>query len=65
MADSQQSLPAMPETLTSNELAALLRVTPETLRRKRLRGEIPEPFMDTTRPRWSRAQIEAWLKGGH
>lgn len=60
MTDTQATLP---ETLTAGELAALLKVTPDTLRRKRLRGEIPKPFLDTTRPRWSREQIDIWLAG--
>ncbi|MCC7172799.1 MAG: helix-turn-helix domain-containing protein [Planctomycetes bacterium] len=50
-----------PEYLTAPEFAALLRVDQRTLRALRHAGEVPNPIMIGTRPRWRRADVDAWL----
>lgn len=52
-----------PETLNLTELAALLGIGLDALKRKRTEGSIPKPILDGRYPRWSRQQIERWLEG--
>lgn len=49
------------EFLTAPEFAALLRVDQRTLRALRHAGDVPAPIMIGTRPRWRRADVDAWL----
>ena len=49
------------EFLTAAEFAALLRVDQRTLRALRHAGDVPAPIMIGTRPRWRRADVDAWL----
>ncbi|MBI4884929.1 MAG: helix-turn-helix domain-containing protein [Actinobacteria bacterium] len=50
-----------PEFLTAPEFAALLRIDERTLRALRHAGEVPTPIMIGTRPRWRRADVDAWV----
>ncbi|MCC7172165.1 MAG: helix-turn-helix domain-containing protein [Planctomycetes bacterium] len=50
-----------PEFLTAPELAARLRIDERTLRSLRHAGDVPAPVLVGTRPRWRRADVDAWL----
>ncbi len=52
-----------PETLNATELAKVLGISLDTLKRKRQAGEIVKPILDGRYPRWSREQVEKWLRG--
>ncbi|MCK6445769.1 MAG: helix-turn-helix domain-containing protein [Planctomycetes bacterium] len=49
------------EFMTAPEFADLLRVDQRTLRSMRHAGDVPPPIMIGTRPRWRRADVDAWL----
>ncbi|MBI5432548.1 MAG: helix-turn-helix domain-containing protein [Planctomycetes bacterium] len=50
-----------PELLTAAEVASLLRVDACTLRQMRRMGETPPSLQVGRRPRWRRADVDAWL----
>lgn len=53
----------MTTQLTTADVAAILRVEPETVRSYRTRGLFPEPDGHLGRtPWWTRETIEAWQK---
>ena len=52
---------AMPELLTREEVAALLRVDARTLRRLELEGEVPPAITIGGSKRWRRTTMERWL----
>ena len=67
--DTVVSLDTMPrpeptfDYLTSEELAAWLRVSPSTLCRWRKTGQGPRcTWLSSTCPRYLRADVEAWLR---
>lgn len=47
--------------MTADEFAELLRIDARTLRTMRNAGEIPAAIQIGSRPRWRRADVEAWL----
>ncbi len=49
------------EILTQQEVAELLRIDRRTLRLMRKRGDAPPSFMLGERPRWRRADVDAWI----
>jgi excisionase family DNA binding protein len=52
---------AIPETLDMFELARVLGVSDQTVRRLWRSGRIPQPLPLLRSVRWSRAVIEQWL----
>jgi excisionase family DNA binding protein len=52
------------ELLKLEELAAILRVKPRTLRRHHDAGKIPRAIRIGSGLRWNRAAIEAWIAQG-
>ncbi len=54
---------SQPATMNAAELAALLRISLPTLRKKREGGMIPTPILGGRYPLWSREQVEKWLRG--
>ena len=47
--------------LTTNDLAAILRCKPATVRRLAKAGKLPTPFKGTGQLRWRRVDIEYWI----
>lgn len=47
--------------IDQDELCAMLRIKPRTLRRKVDEGVVPAAFHVGKKPLWRRAEIEAWL----
>lgn len=61
--DTTPSPGAAFDYLTSDELAAWLRVSPSTLCRWRKTGQGPRcTWLSATCPRYLRADVEAWLR---
>lgn len=54
----------IPELLTLDELAALLKLKPRTVRRHHDAGTIPPAIRIGSTLRWNRAAIEAWIAQG-
>ncbi|PSK99754.1 excisionase family DNA binding protein [Haloactinopolyspora alba] len=52
----------MSEFMTTNELAEMLRTSPETCRYWRHRGTGPRSFKVGRRVLYDRADVEAWIK---
>ena len=65
-ADDDGGMNALPEVLFLDDMAALLRCSPSTIKR-RLRAHVfpvpPLPGIDK-RPRWSKAALAQWLAVG-
>ncbi|MCG3122934.1 MAG: hypothetical protein GIKADHBN_01339 [Phycisphaerales bacterium] len=51
-------------TLTANELAAFLELSPATLWRLHSSGKLPSPTRFNRAVRWDRRTIEKWLSDG-
>ena len=51
----------MKPVLDQNDICAMLRIQPRTLRRKVDDGVVPAPFRVGKKPLWRRADIESWL----
>lgn len=64
--DADVEVDALPEVLFLGDLAALLRCSPKTIRR-RLKAHVfpvaPIPGIDK-RPRWNKAAVLQWLAAG-
>jgi len=60
---SEKAEPVLePLLLTADEVAALLGVDPQTVRRRAARGEMPKPIRLGRRSvRWRRETIERWI----
>ena len=53
------------ELLTTEDVAALLRVNPSTVRSMRRQGRIPTPIhLSRHHVRWSLLTIQDWIKAG-
>ena len=51
-----------PSLMTLRELASYLRLSPRTVQRMAAENELPPPVRITRgRPRWRRADVDAWL----
>jgi predicted DNA-binding transcriptional regulator AlpA len=54
-----------PRMLTTEDLVTILGVTPQTIRRWREAGQMPQPVRFGRRViRWRQADIDAWLAAG-
>lgn len=50
--------------LTKRDVAGLLRTSVRTFDRRRADGEILEPLTGSGHPRWSAAEVDAWIAAG-
>lgn len=57
----EERVEAHPDLLAAAEVARLLHCDVRTLRRMRLEGRAPTSIMVGKRPRWLRAEVEAWI----
>jgi prophage regulatory protein len=52
----------MPEYIDMKELAVMLKISPETIRRMIKKGEFPKKvYVSTRRVRWPKSEIENWI----
>lgn len=53
-----------PNLLDCNKVAAMLGLTPRTIRGRKDRGALPAPTISKPPYRWDRTEIEAWIAHG-
>ena len=62
---SKNGLPAVPRTLSIEDLAGVLQVDPKTIRRWRSESRLPDAIEIGGVVRWDPRVLDAWLQESH